>query len=437
MTNFSEIIILGGGLTGLSTAYFLQQAGFNDYSLFEKEAAIGGLLRSEQSQGFTFDYTGHFLHISDPRFNNFLADTIGFENLNRLDRHSYIYTHGRMVPYPFQQNLGHLPFEVGLECIQGFIDKDGFKDRIPVNFEQWVIQNFGAGIGKHFFFPYNSKLLNQRPDEITPSWTQRFVPNTTLEQILRSLWFKSDYSAAGYNASFWYPKRGGICSLIKAIDNKLQLRPYLNKHCIAVDPTKKIVTFSDGERWAYNHLITTMPLPNLLRGLQGTQFHGLAEQADNLRCNLVWNFNLGIKNVARRPEHWIYFPETQYAFFRLGFWHNFAEKMAPLDCLSMYGEVSLPDQGYSQQELQIIKQRAIAQALDFVGALPDDVVVQKELLLTHAYVVYDRWREEHLSALLQQLRELDIHTIGRFGAWKYSSMQEAVLDGQQIVDALM
>ena len=68
----ADVVILGAGLTGLSTAYHLEQLGFNDYVLFEKDLEVGGLCRSVVSEGFTFDYTGHLLHINDIYFKSFI-----------------------------------------------------------------------------------------------------------------------------------------------------------------------------------------------------------------------------------------------------------------------------------------------------------------------------------------------------------------------------
>lgn len=64
----AEVVIIGAGLTGISTAYHFEHYGFDDYILFEKESMPGGLCRSIMQDGFTFDYTGHLLHINNPMF---------------------------------------------------------------------------------------------------------------------------------------------------------------------------------------------------------------------------------------------------------------------------------------------------------------------------------------------------------------------------------
>ena len=57
------IVIIGGGLAGLSTAFHL---GEREHLVLERESEAGGLCRSRRVGDFVFDYTGHLLHLRDP-----------------------------------------------------------------------------------------------------------------------------------------------------------------------------------------------------------------------------------------------------------------------------------------------------------------------------------------------------------------------------------
>ena len=61
-----KTLILGAGLTGLSTAYHLERQGQTDYLLLEQAAAPGGLCASRTVRGFTLDCGGHLLHLHTP-----------------------------------------------------------------------------------------------------------------------------------------------------------------------------------------------------------------------------------------------------------------------------------------------------------------------------------------------------------------------------------
>jgi len=117
----AKIVIIGAGLTGLSAAYHLEKKGFYNYKIFEKELEIGGLCRSVNQDGFTFDFTGHLLHINDTYTNSLIKKLIGLENFNKLTRQSFIYSHEKHTPYPYQGNLFGLPTKVIIDCIEGFV----------------------------------------------------------------------------------------------------------------------------------------------------------------------------------------------------------------------------------------------------------------------------------------------------------------------------
>src|SRR2546427_9165355 len=110
-----RVVILGGGLAGLSTHWHLQKAGYASCFLFEKESRIGGLTRSETVNGFTFDYTGHLLHFRDENIKKLVTELLG-DNIHYVVRNSWIFSKGVYTRYPFQTNPHGLPPNVIKEC---------------------------------------------------------------------------------------------------------------------------------------------------------------------------------------------------------------------------------------------------------------------------------------------------------------------------------
>src|SRR5207253_1848134 len=110
---------------------------------------VGGLCRSVQQDGFTFDFTGHLLHTADPYFRQFIEVTAGLENLNAIFRRSFIFSNEVYTRYPYQVNLFGLPSSVIAECIETFATKSLGKKKVPKSFYSWVLQNFGSGIARH------------------------------------------------------------------------------------------------------------------------------------------------------------------------------------------------------------------------------------------------------------------------------------------------
>lgn len=428
----AEIVILGAGLTGLSTAYHLEQLGFTDYQLYEKESDTGGLCRSVKQDGFTFDYTGHLLHISDPYFKTFIEKIFGFNNLKTIQRRSLIYSNGIYTPFPFQVNMYGLPPSIIADCIEGFVARNKLRKKSP-NFLEWATTQFGSGITKHFFEPYQKKLFACDLADITASWTSRFVPKTTLREIIHGA-LQPPKNTIGYNAQFYYPKEGGINRWVKALKN--QIKKLINTdHCVeTINLETKRVTFTNGTSVNYKTVVNTLPLDQFLKLLKEPSSSSLKRAAQKLRCNSVLNFNLGLARPNISDAHWIYLPEKDFPHYRMGFYHNFSQSMVPQNCSSIYGEISyFKKDRYLKKRLDI----ALEQTKKLLNITSADIIIQKNISIERAYVIYDFWRERNLSKIHQQLVDRSIHSIGRYGAWKYSSMQEAILEGRTMAEELI
>lgn len=434
------ITILGAGLAGLSAAFHLQKAGRTDCAVFEKAGRVGGVCKSEQVDGFTFDYTGHFLHFVTEDIKTLVLDIIG-GNIHTLERDSWIFSHNVFTPYPFQQNTYGLPVEVIKECIMGLIEakyngqKTGVettKDRSR-NFKEWIDQTFGSGIAKHFMVPYNEKLWTVPVEELTCAWMGRFIPQPSIEDVIEGA-LSRKAQKVGYNSRLWYPVKGGIEALPRAFASSLH-NVTLNRDAVEIDVKRKAVRFHDGSEAFYEQLVSTMPLKQLVRIMKGAPSH-VREAAERLRHNSVINVNFGIANRNVSEKHWIYFPEKNYRFYRAGFPHNFSPCQVPSGCSSVNVEIS-----YSGQRPMDYKEAIRLAKEDLIRAdilkRSDKIVVEKCLEISCAYVIYDKNHCDIVETIQTYLKEQGIYSIGRYGAWEYSSMEDAILHGKKIAEKLL
>jgi protoporphyrinogen oxidase len=441
--NSSEgpVVVLGGGLAGLSAMYHMRQAGLANCHLFEKERRVGGLTRSEKINGFTFDFTGHLLHFRNDEVKRLVSTLLG-DNLHYLNRNSWIFSKDRFTRYPFQTNLYGLPAEVIKECISGFVKAPANRiESTPASgpngdryqhFADWVMQTLGEGISQHFMTPYNEKLWTVPLDQLTCEWMGRFVPATSLEQILDGA-LKDQSDTVGYNAQFGYPLKGGIESLPRAFSANLQ-NLHVEHELTELDPLKQILRFKNGESIRYDRLITSIPLPILIRSIQNPP-DSVVRACSRLRAVSVLNLNFGID---RNPgdKHWIYFPEPRYRFYRVGFSHNFSPFQAPEGKGAIYVEVA-----YSQwkplDKASILER--VKQDLHSCGILRNDDQILAELLLDMpcAYVLFDKEYRKSVDLIRSYARERGIITIGRYGSWEYSGMEDAILQGRSAAKEIL
>lgn len=427
----ASIVIIGAGLTGISTAYHLEQQGIFDYKMFEKQPEPGGLCRSVMQDGFTFDFTGHLLHIGDPYFRSLIEKIVGFDQFNTINRRSFVYSQDTFTAYPYQINLHGLPPDTIVNCIKGYINRPAID--APKTFREWVLANFGSGFGEHFFFPYQEKIFAYPVDKLTASWTSKFVPSTSLEQILYGALSHQSESRVGYNAQFFYPKQGGIYSWVKQFAHTLTQPIYTDMGVKTIDIKTKEILFDNGHIEPYDTLINTIPLDTFLGCLKEPSNSFVQSAQNHLKCNQVVNFNLGIDHPISN-KHWIYYPEKQYPFYRLGFPHNFAASMAPSGCSSLYGEFAHIDQ--SPEWIDTTLEKSINKVKQLFSFNDENIITQVTMHISHAYVIFDQWRDANLPHIHAHLNKHALYSIGRYGAWKYASMQDAVMDGKEIVETI-
>ena len=436
------IVILGAGLAGLAAAYHLRRAGRTDVVILEREAKPGGLTRSEHIDGYTFDYTGHFLHFRRPEIQEWVMSLCG-DNMHRVARQAWIHSRGVDTPYPFQANTYGLPAEVVKECLIGFIEASiaagdataaAAPDPAEVIFEDWILATFGRGIAKHFMIPYNTKLWTIPPHEMTCEWMGRFVPRPTLEEVIDGALFDRRDRAFGYNAYFWYPIEGGIQVLPAALLGGAG-PVVLDTEVNGIDLRRRRVHVRDGAPVEYETLISTLPLDRFV-GLLKPAPDEVRNAGGKLRHNSVLSVNLGIEGRQVSDRNWVYFPEPEYIFYRLGFPTNSSPRVAPPGASSVTAEVAFSGARPIDRGDCV---RRVKRDLERVGILRpgDRIGVEVTFEIPCAYVLYDRARKRSVAEVQRFLESQGIYSIGRYGAWEYSSMEDAIVHGKETAERLL
>lgn len=425
MNKKRKILILGGGLAGLSAAYFLDKS--LSYIVCEKEEKIGGLCRSYYQNGFIFDLTGHLIHLKNPEVMKLLFEELDIPFLSQK-RKSAIFAYDRFIPYPFQVNLYALPKEIAYECLYEFIRKYYRRDKTAEkNFREWLLSLFGKGICKYFMFPYNEKIWGCNLSKITTEWVWS-IPQPNLEDVLKGALGISE-KQFGYNPIFYYPTHGGIETVPRTLANKLN-NIFTNYECISIDYKNKIAKFSNGDEINYDVLINTIPLKQFLLNLENTPSI-FKEYSERLKCVKVINFNIGVSRANITPYHWIYFPDKEYIFYRIGFPTNYCATIAPAKSTSMYIEISCKEK--EKINLSYLREKVIEglKKLNFISG-EEEIISENVFIINPAYVIFDKRRSKILSRLKKFFAKNNIYLAGRFGNWDYSSMEDAIYEGYKL-----
>jgi protoporphyrinogen oxidase len=326
-----------------------------------------------------------------------------------------------------------LPKEVVNECIMGFVEAQESREELykigsktanylGVSFKEWIGSVFGSGIAKHFMIPYNEKMWKTDLSELSSEWVDWSIPVPRLDEVIAGA-LGIENPRMGYSSQFLYPGEGGIEVLPKAFLPYVKNLHY-NKRLSGIDLHKKKAWFDDDSSIEYDRLVSTIPLPELLDSIQ------------NLPQSIaVLDINLGIDVDAVSDQHWIYFPEPEIAFYRVGFYSNFSCALIPPKSSSLYVEVSyLP--GSPLRNTDVLEN--VYENMKTCGLLKSagQIIVENVIDIPYAYVIHDNFRYKNLPKIMDYLTKHNIFSIGRYGGWGYMSMEDAILQGKEVAESI-
>ena len=433
------VLILGGGLAGLCTAVFLRRP----WLLVERESRVGGKTRTDVLHGgFYFDPTGHWLHLRDAEMKAFVTERWLPGAWVSISRRAAVFSKGVFTRFPYQVNTYGLPPEVVAENLVGFVDATlgekgrALREREPKNFEEFILRHLGEGFAKNFMVPYNQKLWTVPPRELSAAWCGRFVPKPTLPEVVDgALGLGGDQ--LGYNATFLYPRQGGIEVLPRALAKTAEGGRLL----VGTTPTRldwrtHTATLSTGETLRYASLVSTIELPQLVtllaQGPAGVP-DAVREAASRLRSFTVTYVRVGARGANRQPWHWVYLPGEEFQTYRIGSPSAVYAPLAPEGTASFYVEYS----HHGERSRARCEEDAVQDLLNsrMVHAA-EDVLFAEAVEIPHAYVIYDDAYGPARKTVVDFLDAAGIHLAGRYGQWEYSSMEDALLSGRATAEKL-
>ncbi len=427
----SDVVIVGGGVTGLGTAIRLKV----DACLYEKEKQLGGCLRSDYKSGYTIDRTGHLMHFRDEYVQS-VIDRLSIDWIH-FSRKSEIFIQNRRVPYPIQYHLHALPMETRLDCLMSYLDTLDKQPSLQDSFEKWSRSSFGDRLHELFFAPYNSKLWQADLNSFNAEWAQRFVAMPDRELIVRGTLDCHRNETFGYNATFSYPRKGGSQAIVDALAAETSIPIRTNRELVAIDPLARLCEFADGSSVRYRSLVTSLPLPRLLRMVHNAD-PKILEISNRLRHNSLLYFVFGYESFGESlSQHWIYFPEPQFLMYRVGVLSNYSPEVAPLGSTLLCVEIAFPGESARYVDPEPLRHRVLADLRSTGIVRPNwSKNFEHHGIIDCAYVIFDQARRDALPKTLVYLRGFGIHSVGRYGSWGYGSVGDALIEGRDCADAI-
>jgi protoporphyrinogen oxidase len=405
--------ILGGGISGLALAAHLDRP----CQVLEATSRVGGLCSTVCEEGFTFDAAGpHILFSKNDAVLAHMVEVLG-DNVHRRRRDNRIWFNGRLVKYPFENGLADLLPEDCFECILEYLQNPWSKP--PENLEEWAYATFGKGISEKYFLPYNQKIWNVEPSEISLEWVSR-IPKPPLEDVLRSA---IGIPTEGYlhQLHFYYPVHGGFEAIVHAFESRIpagsvkESCPVLRVSGSAGD--WKVETSQGVLR--FETLVSTLPIHELARVWDEFPQAG-REALAGLRYNGLINVMLGFAEDRGYPYTALYVPGPVALFHRLSFPKAFSEHCVPEGQSAIMAEItSRPGDGVWEMTDQALLQSTLA-SLEGMGLADlSSLTYQKVLRFTYGYPIYDHSYFGRVADLRKAVADQGIHLLGRFAQYEY------------------
>jgi protoporphyrinogen oxidase len=304
------------------------------------------------------------------------------------------------------------------------LEKDGAapssREKPEENFEEMLYARFGRSIAEKFLIPYNEKLYACDLGSLDKDAMGRFFPHADLTDIVRNMKVANN---ASYNATFTYPE-GGAIEYVNAIASAL--RPgaiALSEQVVAIDLEARVARTSKREI-RFDRLVSSAPFNRLL------SIARIPHEETAYSWNKVVVFNLGFDRKGPKGVHWIYYPDREVVFYRVGFYDNIFDA----DRLSVYVEI-----GFARDavvDVSQVRQRVLADLERTAVTNGHHLVAEHSVIMDPAYVhITQRSIAEH-ARISKELRARGVHSIGRYGGWTYCSIEDNIVEARALVDRL-
>jgi protoporphyrinogen oxidase len=430
----SDILVLGTGMAALGASSRLLSEGLRPV-LVDKNLYPGGHTATFASEdGFIFDDGPHISFTSDVRLQEMFAEQVDQE-YEVLPAYVDNWYQGHWVRHPVQANLGQLPKELTLEILEDMIlAMHRPEPEQLANYREWLYAAFGPKFAERFPMQYGRRYHTTEAANMSLDWLGPRLYRPNLRELLKGAIIGEQ--DVHYVSNFRYPKRGGFISYLNRMLAASDVR--LGHQAVGIDSRTRHASFSNGASLAYDRLISTMPLPELVKILDDVPAP-VREAAAQLACSSCVVVNIGIDRPEISPAHWRYFYDDDFIFCRLSFPHLLSGSTVPAGYASVQAEVYWSKK-YKPLELTTdqIVERVISD-LRRCGVLAEGarVVHQSVLKIAYANVIFDLERASAVRTVHEFLRERDIEWAGRFGDWDYSWTDQAFLSGERAAQRLL
>lgn len=434
-----KVLVLGGGITGLSTAWKVSEDTNLSVEVLELRNTLGGISTTFKHKEYLLDYGPHKIATQIPEVLNIIKDLIG-DDLLVIPKKSKIRLIGKYFNYPL--GLKNVILEmnplIGLKCGLSSgktMISNMIKKKKDITYTDYVTNRFGKGIYKLIFEPYAKKVWGN-PEKLSFELARTRIAIPSMFTMLKNLLFGNKNKPQISVDQFYYPKKGIIMlteALVKKIKSKEGIiQKEANPKVINLlnDRVDNVIYEKNGKKvqTKADMLISTIPIEKLILLIQPPPPQNIIEAASNLRYRSLILFYVVVGKPRLFNDNWIFFPEDEFIFNRLSEQKGFSESMIPEDKTVLTVEITCETNNeiYNASKEDLFKK--VITDLEKAGILKKSDVLDFFIVkLKNIYPVYDLDFKKNMDIILEYLKSIkNLYTNGRQGLFNYNNIDHCM-----------
>ena len=438
-----KVAVIGAGPAGLTAAYELIKKGV-EVEIFEAGSHVGGMCRSFQLWDQTVDIGPHRFFSNDPRINKLLLEVVE-RDYRMVDRLTRIYYGGRFFNYPLQAGnaLRNLGIFKAAQCMASYARQKIKPEVQDSSFESWVVSRFGRKLFNIFFKTYSEKLWGISCKELDSDFAAQRIKKLSMGEVVKNALGLGGKKHRTLVDQFAYPI-GGTGMVYDRMAESVAAVGTVNLN----SPVKRVLhdnrrvtglELQNGRTESFDHVISTMPMTLLVKGLDGTPDH-VHKAADSLKFRNTILVYLNVDSTELFEDQWIYVHAPNLLVGRVTNFRNwipelYGESKTSILSLEYWANDDEPLWQESNEQL-IERAKSEIRATKLVGDA--DILDGEVVRVPRSYPVYARDYKSYLAVTTEYLETFKgLTPIGRYGSFKYNNQDHSILMGLLAAENLL
>ena len=455
-----EVIIIGGGISGLSVAWRLINKGFK-VKILEADDRVGGLAKSIKIDNYYFDIGPHSFFSEDKEvFESVMSLFKGEESAIPFSKRSVkMWFRNRYVDYPLSAKsvlfqMGILsPFLSFLSFAKSYIKNILVKEdkNKPLTIEDWAINNFGKYLFLNFFKPYTEQFWKIPTSELS----HRVIPSSrkmdfakTLKHLLINKYLELSKREPGKlslvqrdSLPSYYPKKGfgeiGERIAKKIKENNMEI--YFNEEVkeIEVNDKKLFTIKTENKSFESDYLISTIPINTIFPKFNPKPESQILNDSSKLEyLSLILVYLITKKKNVINCQYCYYINRP---YNRISEMNNFSNESSPDNENILSVEISC----LKGSELWNLSKDEIYELC--ITSIEKDKIIKKEdiedfkvIKVPSVYPIYRKDYEKYLNKTNEYFSKIKkFSSIGRQGQFYYGDIDQMVRLGFDAADKIV